>query len=94
MKGINVATQTENTTYLITFMAQALHFDTYWPTIERMIDSFEALKILDYENFDIGMRVNYPSNWNKTEDPYFDSILLQYFDSVLRLIIMTLLNYK
>ena len=67
IKAMKVATQIENTTYLIAYQAQASKFDTYWPTIKRMIDSFETSELINYENFDIGMRVKYPSNWNKTE---------------------------
>jgi YVTN family beta-propeller protein len=70
LKAMKVATEIENTTFLFSYQAQASKYDTYWPTIERMIDSFETLSILDYENLDMGIRVKYPSNWNKSDKPY------------------------
>ena len=92
---MKVATQIGNTTFLFSYQAQASKYDTYWPTIERMIDSFETLRLLNYENFDIGMTVKYPSNWNKTEEPYRRTLFDEGIPSILffPILKMTQTNY-
>jgi YVTN family beta-propeller protein len=70
MKVMKKAGSTKDATYLIMYQAQAPKFDTYFPTVEKMLSSFESFRLQDYENIDIGMRVVYPSTWNKTEERY------------------------
>jgi hypothetical protein len=82
IKAMKVATQVENTTFLFSYGAQASKFNTYWPTIERMINTFKTLELLDHENFDIGMRVKYPSDWNKTEEPYYRTLYSEAHPSI------------
>jgi YVTN family beta-propeller protein len=83
MKAAKVATKINETSYLFIYQAQASKYDTYWPTIERMINSIKTLELLDYENFDIGMRVKYPPDWDKTEEPYSRILSSENVSSVL-----------
>jgi YVTN family beta-propeller protein len=83
MKGMNIATLIENTTFLITYQAEAARFDMYYPTIERMIGSFEAFKLLDYVNLDIGMKIKYPSYLNLTQQPHYRTKISESVQSVL-----------
>ncbi len=73
IKSAKIATKINETSYLFIYQAQASRFNSYWPTVEKMISSFEALDLLNYESFDIGMRLKYPSDWNKTEEEYSSS---------------------
>jgi DNA-binding beta-propeller fold protein YncE len=68
VKAMKIATQQNDNIYLFTYLAQASKFDTYLPTIQYMIDSFNILHVQEYENFDIGMRMKYLPSWNITEE--------------------------
>ena len=61
-------TKTPDTIYRITYQADPSNYYTYWQAIQKMIDSFKSIDSVPYENFDLGIRIKYPSTWNKTED--------------------------
>ena len=57
-----------DTKYEISYFAEATKYDNYLPTIQKMINSFEIIDFLPYENLNYGVKIQYPSNWEKTEE--------------------------
>ena len=64
IKAMKIATQQNDNVYILTYFAQESKYNDYFPTIQKMIDSFNILKIIQYTSFNLGMRMEYLSNWN------------------------------
>jgi YVTN family beta-propeller protein len=67
IKAMKFATQKGDKAYLMIFQAQATKFDKYLPLIKKMINSLETFSLLQYVNFDKGITLTHPSNWNRTD---------------------------
>lgn len=83
LKVMKAAVEGNDKIYTITYLSDSPKFGYYFPTVEHMLDSFKITSMLPYENFDIGMLIKYPSNWNKIEDLYSPGIGINDVPSVL-----------
>ena len=52
--------------YALYYMANPSVYSTYLPIIKNMLQSFKIIDMLPYEDATLGIKINYPSNWNKT----------------------------
>ena len=82
IKVQKIAIEINNTVYTITYFAQGARYNNYLPTVERMIDSLKIISMLPHEDFDIGMKIEYPSNWNKIEEPIIPPTIYEYVPSI------------
>ena len=64
---MKVAIQNNDNFYLMRYSAEATEFLNYLPVVIKIIDSMKIAPPLYYENFDIGLRVKYPSDWVYSE---------------------------
>ena len=76
-------TKSNDKIYSILYSANQDDFPKYLSLLNIITKSFEPFELLDYGNFDIGMKMNYPSNWNKTEEPYYLDYITERVPSVL-----------
>jgi hypothetical protein len=59
----------DDKSYHITYFAKAAEYEYYLPTIQSMIDSFQTIEFLPYENVDsLGVGMKYASNWKIIEE--------------------------
>jgi YVTN family beta-propeller protein len=70
IKSMRVATQIDDNVYMFTYSAEQSKFDEYLPIVKEMINSSKILQLKQFENFDLGMRMTYPTTWNVIEDDY------------------------
>jgi len=78
-----VMTIADQTPVFITYIAEPEKFSKFLPTVQKMIDSFELLEggistqsstnFLSYENTDMGISIDYPSDW-MIEDQVFGTV--------------------
>lgn len=52
--------------YSLNYVADQSVYSTYLPTVKYMLQTFKIIDFLPYEDPVLGIRINYPSNWNKT----------------------------
>jgi YVTN family beta-propeller protein len=93
VKILKIAIEGNGKIYLLTYYAQAKNYYNYLPTIEQMIDSLKLISLSQYENFDMGIRMEYPSNWNKTENNYAYSEATYHGGKTIELNPITIPNY-
>ena len=60
--------------YSVLFSAEESKYKEYISDIKQMIKSLKIFSLIPYENFDMGVRMTYPSDWNVTENEYYDEI--------------------
>jgi YVTN family beta-propeller protein len=65
--GITYITIKNDKKYSLSYIANKELFYTYMPTVQKIIDTFEILEMVSYENPTIGIRIQYPSSWKNTE---------------------------
>lgn len=82
IKETQILTKQDEMIYSISFIAEKSKYLLYLPIVLKVFNSFEVLKLLPYENFDVAMRFNYPSNWNFTTIDS-DNMAIDYGRSVL-----------
>jgi YVTN family beta-propeller protein len=73
IKTLKIAFEENDKIFIFTYYAQAKNYYNYLPTIEQMIGSFKIISILPYENYDMGIKMEYPSSWIKIENNDTDS---------------------
>ena len=81
---IKVAIESEDKIYVFNYFAQPSVFTDYLPSIKYIIGSLREISMVPYENFGIGMSIDYPSNWNKTdiEESYDNTVMFSPFDEI------------
>jgi hypothetical protein len=52
--------------YSLNYVADQSVYSTYLPTVKYMLQTFKIIDFLPYEDPALGIKINYPSNWNKT----------------------------
>jgi YVTN family beta-propeller protein len=67
-KAMKVITVKDNKVYDIIYFAEPEKFDTYLPTIQKMIESFEILDFIPYENLNDRVKIDHPSYWKIIEE--------------------------
>jgi DNA-binding beta-propeller fold protein YncE len=68
LNAMIIGTIADNKIYTIMYLAEPSKFDVYLPIAKQMIDSFQTFSLIPYDNFNKGVRIQYPSNWEKVED--------------------------
>lgn len=67
--------------YSIEYTAQpGEEYESYLPTIQKMIDSFEILvdvteEFQTYEDPNLGIKMQYPSDWRETSEAFFGAVV-------------------
>ena len=57
--------------YSILFSADEPRYEENILDARQMIESLKIFSLIPYENIDEGVRMEYPSDWNITEHPYY-----------------------
>src|SRR5215217_6147917 len=66
-QAMHLITLKDNRPYNVVYASEAEKYETYLPTMAKMIESLELLDVpfFAYVNDDYRIRINYPSNWTK-----------------------------
>lgn len=63
-KAMKIATEIEGKIFMATFFGSESEFNVYLPTIHTMLSLLNFIDYDQYENFDAGVRFEFPSTWN------------------------------
>jgi YVTN family beta-propeller protein len=69
--------------YSILFTSEIEKFHHYFPQILESISSLRTFELLSYENFDMGMKLKYPSYWTYQNGTGTETSILTYVDDII-----------
>ncbi len=69
--------------YSILFTSEKEKFHRYLPQVLESIKSLEVFKLLSYEDFNMGMKFQYPSDWTYTNGNSIETSFLSYVDDII-----------